>query len=104
MAKFTPVSLRRVIAGGESPAELATARSPRRGRFMRGHLRTLGMIVLVLLCGTVAVVMNRGIPTWAQNPATKTAKQVEPSPKAAEAGLKSKIKPPKGMRLVWHDE
>src|SRR3954466_16406449 len=68
---------------------------------MRGHLRTLGMIILVLVCGTVAVVMNLGLPAWARKPSTETVKQAEP---AVQAVSRKKTKPPKGMRLVWHDE
>ena len=64
------------------------------------------MIILVLMCGTVAVVMNLGFPTWAQHPSTETVKQTEPDEQNQKTGLvvSKKIKAPKGMRLVWHDE
>ncbi len=65
---------------------------------MRGHLRTLGMIVMVLACGTVAVLMNTGklfSPAATQRKDTAAT----PSPSDTEqAGAGKKL------RLVWHDE
>ena len=76
---------------------------------MKKHLRTAGMVLLVAVCGAVAVVVNLGPPEWLRKamgrdepavarPLDENTSVVEPKDlKRAEA-------PPQGMRLVWRDE
>ncbi|MFI0450253.1 family 16 glycosylhydrolase [Actinomadura sp. 6N118] len=73
---------------------------------MRRHLRTLGMIIMVLACGTVAVMMNTGRlfgPPAAQDK-TQTGAQAPQTGPAGTVG-QSGARLSKGkMRLVWSDE
>ena len=68
---------------------------------MRRHLRTAGMIIMVLACGTVAVLMNTGN-------LFSTSARDKPSPVGAPAS--QTVAGPTGnlpagsMRLIWHDE
>ncbi|WP_192809895.1 glycoside hydrolase family 16 protein [Actinomadura rudentiformis] len=70
---------------------------------MRRHLRTLGMIIMVLACGTVAVLMNTGKLFPSQDKRHRT-QQTEPGPTTSGAGQGGAYLPDVPMRLVWRDE
>jgi beta-glucanase (GH16 family) len=68
---------------------------------MRRHLHTAGMIIMVLACGTVAVLMNTG---RLFGPPSREKHDQADTPARRTATSPAGTLPPGKMRLVWHDE
>lgn len=75
------------------------------GKILKKHLRTLGTIVLVAVCGMVAVVVNLGTPAWLHDLVEGNPEAAPPPGERVEGpGTVRKGEMPPGMRLVWNDE